>query len=321
MKLTNIVVIFLLISLPLMLMQDVKINKLESDNYNRLYIKTILENSADDAVSVMKSTGYIYDGEKGLIFDIDKERVFNQFIKSLNKNLNFTHSKRTEFFNAYIPLMLILDDEGYYINYVSEIKTSNGVYIKRLTTPLKRYTYEHNGNFYFLSLSGKITMLYRNKNGDLIEFSGTRDDILKNKNLGVDVSFLYKFDYQKTLKEILNRNIKVYINTYNTAMKKYGKVIDIDFFNNYNRIDDKLNSPTFIAFFMGYDKYNSKAANHIVKTRFNIELKDNYVGFEKNGIKYYLESKDAAKLNLPINKIFSSEIEAVKNGYYNYREK
>ncbi len=318
MKLIKVATLFVIITVSLFLVQNLKINSLEEAFYKEKYIRTVLENAAEDAAITLKESSNIYGISSENLFEIKEQEVFNEFMKSLAASFGAVSEIERIQFNRYVPLMIILAEDGYYTSVIDKVVTDDGVYLTRVVSPKKYYSFEREDVYYFFKLSGEATILYQDVEGNLNEVSGSSEEILSNSMITVDTSFINNIDVKKYIVERLNEDIIYSLKAYNSRMKKYGKKIDLNFSSINDRLNTAVDSPSFLVVFSSGEKGGYSDMGIIGSCRFRIKRNDFYVGFEKNGIKYFARKSELKEFDDDSSMLFLSRFEAAKNGYYEY---
>ncbi len=318
MRLTSVAVIFSILATTFFIVQDVRVRQLENTAYNTMYVKTILENSAEDAALAMKKSSSYYKGSIGTMVDIKENMVFEAYLDSVSEAFGVTAKEEKHRFNKYLPVLILLTDKGYYLSVLDEVSTKDGTFIKRITSPMKRYSVEKDGVYYFFSLSDAITVLYRDKTGELAEVTGTKEELLSDKTITADISYLENLDVKKVIAERLNQDVNVSINIYNHKMKEYGNKINYYFSDITYKLDRAVESPSLISIFAGYDGFAGGEINMVSVSRLQIKQRNFYTGFVQDGVKYYADRVTAEKLDVKPLDVFVSEIDAAKKGYFKY---
>lgn len=309
-------VVFIILALSIFFIEDVRLKTHEEELYTKKYVKTILENAAEDAAIVLKSSSQVYRVNRNVLEDIDEKKVFDTFLRRLASNFNVYSETEIERFNRYVPFMMIVLEDGYYVSQLEKIEKKGGEYLKRTITPFKRYCIEADGVYYFLSLSGNITALYRLNNEEYSELSAPKDEFFHLVKEGRTFSYIKGVESEKFILARLSEDVKKCIGSYNAKMKKYGKTLDLDYKSIYNSVGKSKHGPCMVFAFSGLD--SKMSTDVIMSSSFKLKKNEQYFGFILNGIRYYARKDVLKNLNAPEKDIFSSEFEAAKNGYFKY---
>ena len=247
MKITNLALFFIIIVCCFMVQSDVKADNLQAVTNKQILYKQGLDNAVDDAVMSLVEV----DSSRQLV--INKECCVNNFYQSLYSSFGIrTDKKLQEQLKAYIPVILIIDEDGYYIRY-NDLNVVNGDKIVHQNWTEKRpYAYEDNDLIYSFTLSDYVK-LYDKNTKELRE--GKYQDLAANypeKDILVDPA---RFDEvrRNTIVNSIIDDMKYYINRYNRIAQHYG--ISYNFALPYIQQEDwyrTINDVGMMVIFQGY---------------------------------------------------------------------
>ena len=207
MKITDLALIFIAISLPIIIVVYVNVSYTIKAEEQEIYYKKIINSAVNDAANQMKEVesndpeiDYGYSGTQNNKVSINADIAINTFFKSLYNNFGIIGNDAAEhFLQTFVPAVAIIDYNGVYIS-SQENYSDNGVQkIEHVLKPKKYYTYS-----YYIDNSGNFNEgLPSNTNGyksvHTVEF--TMDDYITHRgystNFGqYDVKSFYISDYK-----------------------------------------------------------------------------------------------------------------------------
>jgi len=318
MKITKFVIFFVLILLPFYV-----INNINVEHNRKNLVTQTLYNHAIDTAAQDAAKALITNGSQGAESQyeflkrvrINKEEAVQTFFNTMYLNFNvFDNSVGQGVIRSYIPVILIIGYDGYYVYYMDEYINAAGVKeLKHVWSPKKPYAYsDQNGNTYSFTLDDYVTV---NRNGDQKWFEGFRGEIASSASVAL-LNDAQTFDQVRriTIVNAVQKDIEYYINLYNNYAKRYGiaytftlPLISQEDWNNTIYDVGVLSFVQGIP--MGEKYYNNYAlgGSRVVK-------KPLYNGIIANGRKYYYSQKSCTSSFATVE-VFTSEKDAASNGY------
>lgn len=154
MKVTDLAIAFILIILPSTLILDYKTMDTSLALYENVRVSRVIDAAVEDATESMFSEGV--SNKAALNIDM----AYESFIDTLYKNFQMIDdevNRRT--IEGYIPCLVAIDYDGYYIMKHIEYKNSiNETQIKMSWMPKKSYSYSDSRYIYSLTLGNDITV-------------------------------------------------------------------------------------------------------------------------------------------------------------------
>lgn len=287
MRWTNLAIIFSLFLFLTVIAQDIRLNNLSAINNKEREYTIYLDNAVDDGTQNLVELDV---NKKNLV--LMKEKAVDQFYTSLYANFGILgDKKKEELLSRYIPIILITDEEGFYINYTDIYQKDNeSIYVKRWTEKFP-YTLEDRNLIYHFSINDKEALTIYDENTQEI-LKGSRKDlkeIYPESEILTD-SEVFDTYRRNTIIKLVEEKMNYYINQYNDIAYQFGITYQfwlpqVDETDWYRTID---NISMFVVF-QGYpyqvgslDTYNRYAFGgaRINKSR-------TYFITEKDGMKYY----------------------------------
>lgn len=262
MKLTNFAVIFIFIFLALSAPNHVHFQEVATVSDLKERYTNAMETAVDDAMNS------IVESDNGAEVSLNKEFLLDQFYKTLFINLGCTSdSVKQEAIKNYIPVVLLVDKDGYYIYYSATSKDAYGTAIigKNWSDKLPfTYTEENGGRVINFTLNDNVTIYDPNTNE---VFNGDYHDLAKLNTFSVDDSDhnCYKssllcgtsdnFDMirRNTIINCLTKSMEYYINLHNSVAEQFG--FTYHFSLPYISDDDwarTIDDISMVALFQGY---------------------------------------------------------------------
>jgi hypothetical protein len=159
MRIHNYVIIFVVVAICCFVVIDIKVNSMEAVLDNKNQIEHNIITAIDDGVKNLVQVG---DSNKLII---NKDAAVNSFFSSLYTSLGVTGDKDQMLkFNQYVPVIIVTMEDGYYIFYSDEYRTSVGTLaVSKRWSEKQPYYYEDKDFIYSFTL-GDIVTLYDKSN-------------------------------------------------------------------------------------------------------------------------------------------------------------
>lgn len=158
MKIYHFALLFLIFFFAIVIKTDIKIGKVEAIVNEKMAMTESLYTASADAIEQLATAGTYGTNT------IHKEEVINTFYTSLYSNMGVISDRNAHAeIEMYIPVILLCDNDGYYIYYYDEYKDTEGkTYAKRIWSEKMPYFYQDDYFTYCLSLDDTITIYDRN---------------------------------------------------------------------------------------------------------------------------------------------------------------
>ena len=310
MKLTNLAIIFFVIELTLITILDIRMINLAAVSNRRVEYDKELDSAIEDGVMNLVEV----DSKRNLV--LNKEVAVNQFYESLFANFGVIGNGQAENkLKGYIPVILITDTDGFYINY-SDTYVSNGeTLLGQKWTEKMPYAYQ-DGNLIYSFTLGTYVTLY-NKSTNAI-YEGEYKDLAAQFPESI-MTNVETFDTirRNTIIGAIEQSMNYYINLYNKIASQYGITYQfwlpqIDKTDWYRTIDDI----SMLVVFQGYpyspasmDTYNRYALGGARITKSKV-----YYITEDNGLKYY-HKEECPHVNISGMAYYTKEECALEGAY------
>lgn len=147
MKITDLALIFVAITLPIIIIVYVNVSYTIKAEEQEMYYKKIINIATEDAANQMKEVentdlenDYGYSGLQNSKVSINPEIAKDTFLNTLYNNFNIKGNEAAErYLQTFIPVIAIIDYNGVYI---SSEENVNGT-IEHVVKPKKYYTYTY----------------------------------------------------------------------------------------------------------------------------------------------------------------------------------
>ncbi len=283
MKLTNLCILFIILEVSIITAINTRINHLTG-----IYSKTVEYNKALDS-SVDDGTMDLVEVDSKRNIVLNKEKAVDQFFNSLYANFGVMDNGILQRrLREYIPIILITDENGFYIYYMDQYVEQGEVVLGDRWSEKYPYIYEDNGFIYKFTLGDMVTLY----NKDTQEF------ITGNyKELGTiyTESIMAKKDIFDSIRRTaiihaIEVKMNYYINKYNHMASQFGITYQfwlpiIDRADWYRTIDD-------ISMFVIFQNYPYNAGSLDTYNRYafgGARITKSHLYYIKNlnSIKYY----------------------------------
>lgn len=219
MKITDLAITFTLIALCLFIQIDIKINNMTAIEYKKVAYNNYLDNAVDDAVLNLID----FDNKKRNSYSLNKQKCINNFYNSLYANFGIiSDTNLKETIKRYIPIIMITDNDGFYVYYKEKYNDSTGNrLIKEIWSEKIPYTYEDEKYIYSFSFSTYLRVFDKGCNkyemGEYEDLKRKYEDSLVFKNQK-------SFDEIRRLSIIstIEKKMNYYINQYNMIADQFG---------------------------------------------------------------------------------------------------
>lgn len=214
MKAASISLMFIIIILPFIYLQDMRVNYLAHLSTAKTQYDMKIETALDDGIS------NLIEADKNGHVVLHKNNAINGFYKSLYHNFGIQDNKiAQENLKQYIPIILIVDNDGFFIlHFESKLIEGDEALIHQFSNKTY-YLYEDNNYYYKFTLNDYL-YVYNKKQFKIAE--GFSMEVLDKLN----DSSLNNSNYNEIKHNIIINTIEekmnYYINNYNKVASQYG---------------------------------------------------------------------------------------------------
>lgn len=315
-RLNKYIIIFLIIILSIFFVDNMRIQSLQNEQFYRIYLCNVIDNAMVDAANSINVTGDRY--REISVSGINPYEVLTKFFESIAFSLGYNHEDINEFKN-YIPFILLMDGDGFYIykldefNYSAEI--AHRLYPKEYFSYMDgdaMYGFDVDFNIDIYDKSDKSLVLSVNaKNVQEVERYGEHYELLREPKLIEKMKLLMYQQLEDSLNEAMNSH-------HSLAAKKgifYGfewnyDVEKFDIFNQKNAM---------AILIQGLPMMGNTTFEYVAFNRFEVTRGEFVYGFIRDGIRYR-SKRHPEEMGYELIEIFSNDREAARAGYYLYDE-
>lgn len=260
------------------------------------------------------------------VFANEKKRkeVIDTYMTSIAYSLNAKNTTYEEEIMQYVPVICLIDQDGYYISYTAKHADEQGyARISHVLTPLNAWGEN------ITDETGKAIYQIRYYLNDYVAVTEIESGIYKEGDpLSVyaffsspnllsfltDTNALYERKShvitQKTMADV-----EYYINRYNNTLEEYGLSYAFEIpeikGEDWGRA---LESPTILGFLQGHLVQNGDNMINVYAMA-GAQLTRTKIYYATNDMLYH-ETKNCSAIQSDIQEVFYSDIECAKNGYY-----
>ncbi|NLK68680.1 MAG: hypothetical protein GX283_05910 [Clostridiaceae bacterium] len=312
MKITDIAIIFILITLPFLLLFRIKSDNLQSVEFQSIVLNKYIDTAVEDASIAMVTRG---ENDK---VTISRDKALDAFFDTLYTNFNLTDNDISQYtLQGYIPVVVLIDYDGFWIYSMETYKNSSHEEISEMIwKPKKSYAYEQDGYVFLFTLDDYVKVLNTVDNSffegkcETVRSSLPSNEILQDNILFEEVR-------KRTIVECIKNDVNAEINEHNKYARLFGItynfcppiISDDDWHNNIEDIG-------FLSFIQGIpigtsgEKLNSYALGAARVVRKN----HYYIQQDDNGLDYY--HRELCPLVISKDEIFDSREECAIKGAF-----
>lgn len=318
MKITDLAIVFVIIALPFFVITGFRLDDQKTASRLEMKYDAALRTAVQDAakmLSMNEKQDYEAQYQSDKYFRANKEMAVDTFFKTLELNFGIRDDPIARgALRAYIPALVIVDYDGYYIYSFEEFIGKDGaVHSKQLFSPKKPYGYaDAEGNSFAFTLDSHVRVY---EAGTKSWHEGIQTDLSGS----AAISLLQNAEHfeqvrQRVIVDAIEQDLARIMNKHNRVATRYG--ITYMFTLPYiprEEWNNTINDIGIIAFMQGIP-VGDQAYNNYALGGGRLVRKPVIYGIIENGIKYYYRSDCA--LPAEIEETFASEKEAASHGYF-----
>ena len=313
MKITDLAIIFILITIPFLLTTKIKRDYLYKASEQSVLYNRILDTAIEDAIGV-----YMNDE------DIDPNLAKEVFFKTLKINFEMPNTtSSTRKLSKYIPAMVSIEKDGFSVLAQDEYINFDGYKERRLLwQPKEPYSY-HKGDYIYRFYLDEQLEIYST---DLSQLYKGSYQSLKNKAVLADTILVDEEKYNviknREIISRIQRALKDHINEYNQFAEAFG--VSYEFFLPTISKDDWENSisdVSLMVFFQGVPigsqghYYNNYAVggSRLIKSKIYYVLEDSVTGRREYHTENCKTIKDTPVIEF---EMFRTKVNATESGAF-----
>ena len=263
MKLTNGANLFVVIYLTVMVFISVEVNTLCSITQENIYLNSTL----DDAI--FHATVGLVEYDTAGEMSINKDRAVDVFYGSLASGLGLSRPEAEEL-SLYVPVILVVCNDGFYINYGEVVQDSEGdSFLRHWTDKIPFSATDANGYVYSFFIGEQrdfvcVADMYSSQvlRGHYLDIAGMADaEYLVSEAV---------FDNARrnAVMECITRQMEYYINQHNIVAERFG--VRYSFYlpsDSYNQWIRTIDDVSILLLFQGYP-YKSSGVGYYNRVAF-----------------------------------------------------
>lgn len=316
MKTNHVSILFILIAICIIVPGNLALHDYQAVAQKKSEYNRITDDAVEDAIDNMVESA---QGDKIIL---NKDRAVDNFFQSMYSGFGIIDDiNKQEYLKLFIPVILVTDEDGYYIYQESLITEADGTTtIAGNWTEKRRYSYyDENSNLTISFTLDDYVSIYDPSQNDVLE--GDYHDLAKYYTT---ISFFQDADSYDTIRRIciidhLTEDMKDAINNHNRIASQEGILYEFELptISNedwYRTIDDI----SFLALFQGYSFGESLGTyNRYAIGGARIRKADMYyITIEENGIQYYHRANCESLKDTDKKNVYYSKKECAAMGAY-----
>ncbi|WP_338657285.1 hypothetical protein V6B14_22295 (plasmid) [Sporosarcina psychrophila] len=318
MKITDFVIIYLIIVFPLLIFAQWRAEDTSTFiKLNNQYdgAMTVASHDAVDQMRLNVKPNFESGYESKKFSRINKQPAYDTFIHSLALNFGSEDDATKELLAHYVPVFGILEYDGFSMNVYQNYQKGSEDLLGRVWLPKIPFAYhDSRGNIIKFTLDDYVTVY----DVDLKEWvNGERREVRKEVNIDLlnDATTFEKIR-RDTIVNVLQENLSYQINEHNVYAKRLGITYTfalplIPQEDWYNTVDDV----SVFSFFQGYPyERGGGTFNQFALAGSRLVKQDSFIATTLNSKKvFYAES---CGFNYPVMEVYQSKKAAAKAGYF-----
>ncbi|BCN30247.1 hypothetical protein [Anaeromicropila herbilytica] len=312
MKLTNLAIVFSVLSIATFVIIDAKVNNLCAQEKMKIEYNRRIDNAIDDGIYELVEL----DNNRKI--SLNKENAVNMLMNSLYSNFNVLGQKvLEEKLGLYIPIITVIDRDGFYIYHIDVVEKNGERVLERHWTDKIPYSYEKDNLIYRFTLDQYVYLYDKTTN---VRSKGLYTDLKSqypNSILSEDTTF--EHIRRRTIINQIEDYMREYINQHNHIAQNFG--ITYEFYlpqiekNDWYRTIDDI---SMLVLFQGYpygitgeDFYNRYAFGGARITK----SKSYYVEKSRSDGRRYYHKDNCSELQNK-DEMYSTKEECAKEGAF-----
>lgn len=315
MNLTRMALVFLLVTLPFMMISYMDTLALQKSEQTKQQYTELINNAINDGATALKqTTEYIdSDGSNKHIY-IDVEGVVESILTSYHYGFNAISPSDHIRLDQHILALVIIGYDGFYIYGTREVSEPSG---NKLLRPIisEKYFYSYEDSDYrmHVTLDNYVSVLDK---ATLIEAKGEVDEI---PTLPADITLIDFEDQRlKIIRDAIVNELNYTVSFHNRYTERLGLVYEFYLpLGNDNAWAGDIEDVGILAFFQGHPLGGGQSLDMMAFSQSEVMVQDRVIGYmDISGDHYYCDDTCTHSLGDPEIKVFASAREAAMEGYY-----
>lgn len=315
MNLTRMALIFLLITIPFMMISYMDTLALQKSEQAKQQYTELINNAINDgAIALQQTTEYIdSDGSNKHIY-IDVEGVVDTVLNSYHYGFNAISPSDYIRLDQHLLALVIIGYDGFYIYGTREVTDPSG---NKVLGPIISekyfYTYEDSDYRMQVTLDDYVTVLDKHT---LIESKGVIGEI---SALPTGITALaYEEQRLKVIRDTIASELSYTVSYHNRYTESLGVIYEFYLpLGNNNAWAGDIEDVGVMAFFQGHPLGGGQTLEMMAFSQGEVMLQDRVVGYiDVSGNPYYCDGTCTHVITDPEVKVFASAREAAMEGFY-----
>ncbi len=245
MKAIHYIILFTIIAIVLFIPYTIEVAYTGAMQKEDLAVEQKLLSSAESALYTIRNI-------RENVFDTEAERneAIDAFFQTYEESFNYHGQAQREGSKYHVPVMVLVDWDGYYIVYVKSFKGNDQmIHMERECTDINTWTEQYGSYTVNYTLNTIVSVFY---NGE--KYSGNYDKVYEQLGMPRDLGFfnnLDTFSQERSMVVMNNMNeqLTYYVNMKNEFFNKMSATYQIMLpYSHQDRVGDLMDLPSVIAF-------------------------------------------------------------------------
>ena len=223
-----------MIVLSMFFVDNIKIDTLKKSQYERVYLENVIDNALVDGANTIRLEGNQHGNLSS--YGINPMNVVNAMLDNIAFSLGY-HQGNLDEFKLYIPFVLVLDVDGFYIYKLDEFGADSS--IKHRLYAKEFFSYVDAQAMYAFDTDFNIKIFDKSDKRMLHQFN--LSDSGKLNSLSRQFTFLNTQNLQKKIAQLmynqLNHSIEKSVNSHSSLASKRGVFYEFDWNVNRSEFD------------------------------------------------------------------------------------
>lgn len=324
MRITDWAIVVVLIVIPLLWIGSLRAGQLREVSRLQVQYTSALRTAVQDGGAALNinELQYFESGYGSYKFmKVDKEQGLEAMLNTLAINLGIEDDPiARKMMMMYIPAVLVIDYDGYYIYALHESVKDNLVVSEHRWEPKRSFLYRDNaGHSVAFTLDSYVTMI-NTFTGE--EIQGTYEDVVLAADVPLfedheEFEMVRHSSIVRRIEEDLARTIQRH--NQHTLRLGFSYVFTFPFISqeDWNNTVDDVGMFVFLQGLPVGDQYYN---NYALGGGRLVKVKNMAGGIDPvSGIKYQMKNQNDIPLPFPANELFTNKADAARKGYYEWR--
>ena len=313
MNLTRIALVFVLISVPFMMISHIRTEALQKSLQTTWQYKRIINNAVDDGAQTLRRTA-VAGAPGDMEIAVDPEEVVASFLASYHYGFNASSDTDRVRLDHHLTALLITDYDGFYIYGVREVFTKGGNRVlTHVLSEKQAYVYEDSSHLIHLTLGDRLRILDKHL---MTEMEGIYAE------LALLPASVPSLGYELWRQQVVTRSLVEALERTVSLHNRYGRDLGLTYefhlpLGSEDALAQSVKGPGVYAFVQGQPLGGGRYLEWMAFGQGSISLAEGVTGYKDSaGNLYYCDSSCSPTVTDPEVKKFSSGREAASEGFY-----